>query len=71
MVPLFDHEKLDVYGLELEFLAWITLFFDDVSQSSVQHRRELLSSLLLLLLVLVLVLVLEVQRTQNPESAKL
>ena len=26
---LFDHEKLDVYCLELEFVAWIADFFDD------------------------------------------
>jgi four helix bundle protein len=45
MEPLFDHEKLDVYGLELEFLAWITVFFEHASRSSVQHRRELLDQL--------------------------
>jgi hypothetical protein len=22
MEPIFDHEKLDVYGLELQFVAW-------------------------------------------------
>ena len=45
MEPLFDHEKLDVYGVELEFVAWIALFFDDVSQSTIQHRRELIDQL--------------------------
>ena len=25
--PLFDHEKLDVYCLELQFVAWIADFF--------------------------------------------
>jgi four helix bundle protein len=42
---LFDHEKLDVYGLELEFVAWIADFFDDVSRCSVQRRRELFEQL--------------------------
>jgi four helix bundle protein len=45
MEPLFDHEKLDVYVVELEFVAWIALFFDDTSQSQVPHRRELLDQL--------------------------
>ena len=35
--PLFDHEKLDVYCLELQFVAWIADFFDDVSRCS--HNR--------------------------------
>ena len=43
--PLFDHEKLDVYCVELEFVAWLADFFDDISQSSAQHRRELLEQL--------------------------
>jgi hypothetical protein len=25
MEPIFDHEKLDVYGLELQFVAWTIL----------------------------------------------
>jgi hypothetical protein len=29
----FDHEKLDVYGLELQFVAWTTDFLEEVSQS--------------------------------------
>jgi hypothetical protein len=24
--PMFDHEKLDVYQLELKFLTWVTQF---------------------------------------------
>ena len=43
--PLFDHEKLDVYCLELQFVAWIADFFDDVSRCSVQRRRELFEQL--------------------------
>jgi hypothetical protein len=40
--PIFDHVKLDVYGLELEFVAWTTDFLEEVLQSPVPHRRELL-----------------------------
>jgi hypothetical protein len=45
MDPIFDHEKLDVYGLELEFVAWTTDFLEEVLQSPVPHRRELLDRL--------------------------
>jgi hypothetical protein len=38
--PTFDHEKLDVYGLELQFVAWTTDFLTEASQSPVSHRRE-------------------------------
>jgi four helix bundle protein len=45
MEPLFDHEKLDVYCVELGFIAWITDFLDDISRSSTQRRRELIQQL--------------------------
>jgi four helix bundle protein len=45
MDPLFDHEKLDADCVELGFIAWIAAFFDDVSQSSSQNRRELIEQL--------------------------
>jgi four helix bundle protein len=45
MGPLFDHEKLDVYLVELEFVAWVALFLGDASRSIVPHRRELLDQL--------------------------
>jgi 23S rRNA-intervening sequence protein len=45
MEPIFDHEKLDVYGLELQFVAWTTDFLIEASQSFVPHRRELLDQL--------------------------
>jgi four helix bundle protein len=45
MESLFDHEKLDVYRVELEFAAWITDFLEDVDRSSVHHRRELIDQL--------------------------
>jgi four helix bundle protein len=45
MEPIFDHEKLDVYGLELQFVAWTTDLIEEVSQSPVLHRRELVDQL--------------------------
>jgi hypothetical protein len=45
MEPICDHEKLDVYGLELEFAAWTTHFLEKVLQSPAPHRRELLDRL--------------------------
>jgi four helix bundle protein len=45
MEPLFDHEKLDVYGVELEFVAWTTVFFDDTCESPALHKRELFDQL--------------------------
>ena len=45
MDPIFDHEKLDVYCVELGFITWIAVFLDDASQSSSQHRRELIDQL--------------------------
>jgi len=32
MEHLFDHEKLDVYQLELEFLSWASTFIDDIAR---------------------------------------
>jgi four helix bundle protein len=45
MDPLFDHEKLDVYSVELGFIAWIAAFVVDASKSAAQHRRELIEQL--------------------------
>ena len=45
MEAIFDHEKLDVYGLQLQFVAWTADFLIEASQSPVAHRRELLSQL--------------------------
>ena len=41
----FDYEKLDVYRVELAFVAWIADFLGDVAHSSVQYRRELIEQL--------------------------
>jgi four helix bundle protein len=43
--PLFDHEKLDVYQLELEFLRWASVLIDDISKSAREHRAELIQQL--------------------------
>src|SRR5262245_6733457 len=37
----FDHEKLDVYQLELKFLSWVTQFLADISGPSLAQTREL------------------------------
>ena len=39
---LFDHEKFDVYYLELEFVEWVTDFLEDITASGVRYRGELL-----------------------------
>ena len=41
----FDHEKLDVYQIELQFIAWLTDFFLEVSRSRAAHCRELFDQL--------------------------
>src|SRR6266403_4565816 len=39
--PQFDHERLDVYQLELKFLTWVTQFLADLSGPSLAQTREL------------------------------
>jgi hypothetical protein len=34
MDPVFDHEKLDVYTVELQFNTWIAGFLQDLCLSS-------------------------------------
>ena len=38
---IFDHEKLDVYQLELKFLTWATQFLVNMSSASSTQTREL------------------------------
>src|SRR5947207_414931 len=38
--PLFDHEKLDVYRLELEFIAWLTDLLTELKVDSASTTRE-------------------------------
>ena len=45
MEPIFDHEKLDVYNVELQFMTWISDFIHEVCGSPAQHRRELIEQL--------------------------
>lgn len=45
MEYLFDHEKLDVYQLELEFLSWGSTFIDDIVRSPREFRGELIQQL--------------------------
>jgi four helix bundle protein len=43
---MFDHEKLDVYQLELKFLAWATEFLVELSDfPSPVNKRELIDQL--------------------------
>src|SRR6516164_6799521 len=38
---MFDHEKLDVYQLELKFLTWVTQFIVNLASLSATQTREL------------------------------
>lgn len=42
---MFDHEKLDVYQLELKFLTWVTDFLVELAAPSPISRRELIDQL--------------------------
>jgi len=33
-LPMFDHEKLDAYQMELRFIAWVTDLLEEVSKSA-------------------------------------
>jgi len=45
MDHMFDHEKLDVYGVELGFIRWLTDFLEEVSEYPAAQRRELVDQL--------------------------
>jgi four helix bundle protein len=45
MDHMFDHEKLDVYGVELAFIRWLTDFLEEVSEYPAAQRRELVDQL--------------------------
>jgi four helix bundle protein len=38
--PMFDHEKLDVYQVELRFIAWVTDLLEETSRKTVGHTAE-------------------------------
>jgi four helix bundle protein len=42
---MFDHEKLDVYQLELEFIAWVTDLLEEVSKSAKGKTGEVCDQL--------------------------
>jgi four helix bundle protein len=43
--PMFDHEKLDVYQLELQFIAWVTDLLEEVSKSAKGKTAEVCDQL--------------------------
>ena len=43
--PIFDHEKLDVYQLELSFIAWVTTLLSEVKDAGADFRREVCDQL--------------------------
>jgi four helix bundle protein len=40
MKPQFDHEKLDVYGVELEFIRWVTPLLKEIDGAEVSEVRD-------------------------------
>ena len=43
--PMFDHEKLDVYQLELQFIAWVTDLLEEVTSSAKGKTAEVCDQL--------------------------
>lgn len=41
----FDHEKLEVYQLELQFIAWLTDLFADIQSSKAPRLAEVIDQL--------------------------
>ena len=37
---MFDHERLDVYKLQLEFLDWVTDLLEELEQQGSRKTRE-------------------------------
>jgi four helix bundle protein len=42
---MFDHEKLDVYQLELQFIAWVTPLLEEAGKSAAAKTREVCDQL--------------------------
>ncbi len=42
---MFDHEKLDVYQLELQFIGWVTLLMEESSRTPGAKAREVCDQL--------------------------
>lgn len=43
--PMFDHERLDVYQLELEFIGWVTNLIEEVSKQAKGKTAEVCDQL--------------------------
>lgn len=43
--PLFDHEKLDVYQVELLFITWVTRLLSEIRSSATAFHREVCDQL--------------------------
>jgi four helix bundle protein len=43
--PIFDHEKLDVYQVELFFIAWVTTLLHEVRDAAEGFHREVCDQL--------------------------
>ena len=43
--PIFDHEKLDVYQLELSFIVWAATVLSEVKNAGADFRREVCDQL--------------------------
>lgn len=37
---MFDHEKLEVYKVQLQFLGWLTVFMDELDEKAKRKARE-------------------------------
>ena len=44
--PTFDHEKLDVYQIELLFVAWVAALLTEVRSAAPGFHREVCDSLI-------------------------
>jgi four helix bundle protein len=44
-MEVFDHEKLDVYQLQLRFISWVTPLLDEVYERGIAKTREVSSQL--------------------------
>ena len=42
---MFDHERLDVYQMELQFIAWVTALIEEVQKSATAKTREVCDQL--------------------------
>ena len=38
---MFDHERLEVYKLQLQFIGWVTALLEEVEQQSSRKTREI------------------------------